>query len=542
MSTVIFIQARTNSSRLPGKSLLTINGLPLVVLSAKRAGNTGKKVVVLTSNEASDDELYQVVTSNQIECFRGDLNDVLKRFNDALADYEDETIVVRLTADNILPDGELMDDLELQFLESGARYMVCSSPDSNVPYGISAEIFYAKEIREAHLKATSDFEREHVTPFIRKSYSNNIFYYKNKEFKGYSNFRVTIDTFDDYLSMHQMLSKVDDIINIKQSELVPLLLNLKFRPYYERSAKPMTLGGAQFGLNYGVTNSNGKITKEEANKIIKQAITEGVQYIDTASAYGDSEIIIGEILRGGWKDRVKVITKLDPLNELSNSQNVEAIKYAVQASVFKSCRNLGVPKLDILMLHRANHLVENNKLIYEEIITLKNNGLIDELGVSVQSAEEMELALGFEEITFIQFPFNILDNRWDSLIERIKLEKSKRKLILHARSVLLQGLLTSQEVNLWEKAHIENGEEIYKWLDCQYKINEKMSISDLCISYVNSQAWIDSVVIGVTSYNELLSNLQSVSMKLLTEKQIELINQNKPTLSEKSLNPALWSK
>ncbi len=447
-----------------------------------------------------------------------------------------------MTADNILPDGELMDDLELQFLESGARYMVCSSPDSNVPYGISAEIFYAKEIREAHLKATSDFEREHVTPFIRKSYSNNIFYYKNKEFKGYSNFRVTIDTFDDYLSMHQMLSKVDDIINIKQSELVPLLLNLKFRPHYERSAKPMTLGGAQFGLNYGVTNSNGKITKEEANKIIKQAITEGVQYIDTASAYGDSEIIIGEILRGGWKDRVKVITKLDPLNELSNSQNVEAIKYTVQASVFKSCRNLGVPKLDILMLHRANHLVENNKLIYEEIITLKNNGLIDDLGVSVQSAEEMELALGFEEITFIQFPFNILDNRWESLVERIKLEKSKRKLILHARSVLLQGLLTSQEVNLWEKAHIENGEEIYKWLDCQYKINEKMSISDLCISYVNSQAWIDSVVIGVTSYNELLSNLQSVSMKLLTEKQIELINQNKPTLSEKSLNPALWSK
>lgn len=542
MSTVIFIQARTNSSRLPGKSLLTINGLPLVVLSAKRAGNTGKKVVVLTSNESSDDELYQVVTSNQIECFRGDLNDVLKRFNDALADYEDETIVVRLTADNILPDGELMDDLELQFLESGARYMVCSSPESNVPYGISAEIFYAKEIREAHLKATSDFEREHVTPFIRKSYSNNIFYYKNKEFKGYSNFRVTIDTFDDYLSMHQMLSKVDDIINIKQSELIPLLLNLKFRPHYERSAKAMTLGGAQFGLNYGVTNSNGKITKEEANKIIKQAITEGVQYIDTASAYGDSELIIGEILRGGWKDRVKVITKLDPLNELSNSQNVEAIKYAVQASVFKSCRNLGVPKLDILMLHRANHLVENNKLIYEEIITLKNTGLIDDLGVSVQSAEEMELALGFEEITFIQFPFNILDNRWESLVERIKLEKSKRKLILHARSVLLQGLLTSQEVNLWKKAHIENGEEIYKWLDCQYKINEKMSISDLCISYVNSQAWIDSVVIGVTSYNELLSNLQSVSMKLLTEKQIELINQNKPTLSEKSLNPALWSK
>lgn len=542
MNTVIFVQARTNSTRLPGKSLLTIQGWPLVVLSAKRAANKGRKVVVLTSTESSDDELYNVVKSHEIECFRGDLKNVLKRFNDALNGYDDNTIVIRLTADNILPDGDLIDDLESQFLKSGLRYMLCTSPNSNVPYGVSAEIFYAQEIREANSKTNSDYDKEHVTPFIRNKYTSENLFYKNKYLKGYSNFRVTIDTFDDYQSMHQMMSNVKDIINIKISELGPFLLKLKYRPHYEKSIKPMTLGGAQFGLNYGITNKNGTLSQEEVTKIIKQAITEGVEYIDTASAYGNSEIIIGEALRGGWKDRVKIITKLDPLIEIGNSSNLEAIKYSVEASIYKSCRNLGVKKLDVLMLHRASHLISNDGLIYKELVEYKKTKLIDDLGVSVQSPEEMELALDFKEISFIQFPFNILDNRWEETINKIKVEKNRRKLIIHARSALLQGLLTSSDFELWNKAHIKNGEEIHDWLNKQFKVNEKMSISDLCISYVNSQSWIDSVVIGVTSFNELLSNIQSVSMNPLKDHQIKLIDEIKPEISEISLNPAMWKK
>ena len=72
--TCIFLQARMSSSRLPGKSLMTISGYPLVVLSALRASNTGLRVVVVTSTEASDDVLFDLVLSYGIECFRGNLN------------------------------------------------------------------------------------------------------------------------------------------------------------------------------------------------------------------------------------------------------------------------------------------------------------------------------------------------------------------------------------------------------------------------------------------------------------------------------------
>lgn len=58
----------------------------------------------------------------------------------------------------------------------------------------------------------------------------------------------------------------------------------------------MALGGVQFGLDYGVTNANGKVSENEAIAIIRHAITEGIQYIDTAAAYGDSERVIGKSL------------------------------------------------------------------------------------------------------------------------------------------------------------------------------------------------------------------------------------------------------
>ena len=79
----IFIQARMSSKRLPGKSIMSIGGYPLVVLAALRAGNTGQRVIVVTSEDKSDDELFEIVTSYGIECFRGNLSNVLLRFKEA---------------------------------------------------------------------------------------------------------------------------------------------------------------------------------------------------------------------------------------------------------------------------------------------------------------------------------------------------------------------------------------------------------------------------------------------------------------------------
>ena len=104
MSSVIVLQARTNSSRLPGKVMLPIKGFPLVVLAAKRAGNTGRSVIVATSRETSDDGLVALLQSYGLKYFRGSLENTLDRIVKALVAYDDQTVVFRLTADNVFPD------------------------------------------------------------------------------------------------------------------------------------------------------------------------------------------------------------------------------------------------------------------------------------------------------------------------------------------------------------------------------------------------------------------------------------------------------
>lgn len=170
MKSVVVLQARTNSSRLPGKVLLPIKGEPLAVLAAKRAANTGRQVIVATSTEWSDDGLAALLKGQGLGCFRGSLDDVLGRVVSALAEYDDQTIVFRLTADNIFPDGNLLDVMEADFLARGLDYLCSNGEPSGLPYGMSAEVTRLAHLREASLEASVDFDREHVTPYVIRKF------------------------------------------------------------------------------------------------------------------------------------------------------------------------------------------------------------------------------------------------------------------------------------------------------------------------------------------------------------------------------------
>lgn len=316
------------------------------------------------------------------------------------------------------------------------------------------------------------------------------------------------------------------------------LNSMKYRPSSVMSAKTMTLGTAQFGLDYGIANRNGQVPRHEAVEIIKCAIKAGVEYIDTASAYGESEAVIGEALTKGWPNRVKIVTKLPPFEDVGYSGE-EHWRQAVRDSVLKSCIKLGCKTIDTLMLHRATHLAQEE--IVDELKKIRSEGLITKIGVSVQSPSELELALLKDCISVIQMPFNILDYRWNRTIEKIKAVKESRNLIVHARSVLLQGLLCSRNSADWGKAGIKNQKEIFSWLDCKFKEHSKASVSDLCIGYVNSQSWVDSVVIGVNTKSNLKSNLRSVSMPMFNGDSLEDIRSTAPKVPETSLNPLSWS-
>src|SRR5690606_496067 len=101
----LFLQARSSSSRLPLKALLSIGGMPLSLLVARRAMNRGRPLLLATSAEASDDALAALFSGAGIPVYRGSLDDPLKRFAEAARGLRDEDWIVRLTGDNPLPDG-----------------------------------------------------------------------------------------------------------------------------------------------------------------------------------------------------------------------------------------------------------------------------------------------------------------------------------------------------------------------------------------------------------------------------------------------------
>src|SRR5437762_2117617 len=128
MNHVAILQARTTSSRLPGKALLPVAGYPSVVLAALRAGNKGSDVIVATSDDHSDDALVEELLRHEIRVLRGSLHDVLGRFHHAADTLAEDCIVVRLTGDNVVTDGQLVRELASALDQSVLEYLSQASP------------------------------------------------------------------------------------------------------------------------------------------------------------------------------------------------------------------------------------------------------------------------------------------------------------------------------------------------------------------------------------------------------------------------------
>jgi spore coat polysaccharide biosynthesis protein SpsF len=540
MNGVVVLQARTSSARLPGKVMLPVKGIPIVVLAAQRASNTGRHVIVVTSNDPSDDGLVALLEAHNLDYFRGDLKNVLNRTVHALSQYQDDTVVVRLTADNVLPDGYLIDQMENEFLDKDYQYLSSHGEESGLPYGVSVEVTRLAYLREAVVMTTDPADQEHVTLYIKRKYGVKIF----KKYKALkkSRYRCTVDCLEDYLSIQSIFLDLVDPVQEPMLHLVDSLQGLPLQPITDRSMSRFILGTAQLGNSYGIANSSGKPTPEQSIELIRAAISNGVTYLDTARAYGDSEEVIGSSLMGGWFGRVGVITKLDPLQSISIDSSDAEIRALVDASIYKSCALLGVKRLDILMVHRASHLSDNGGEIWRRLIELKNSGVIGELGVSAQNPNEILFALNCSDVTHIQMPFNLLDWRWDVVIPKIFEIKKMRALNIYIRSTLLQGLLTSENSLHWASANCSDGRVIIDWLEDQVRNYDREDVVDLCLSFVNALEWVDGIVLGIENMTQLKANIHYFNQPPLNLSEVKAIEKSRPRLAESTLNPSFWER
>jgi spore coat polysaccharide biosynthesis protein SpsF len=545
----IIIQSRLSSSRLPAKALLPLGGLPSVLLCARRAARTGIDTLVATSREPSDDVITRRLEAQGLRCFRGALDNVLQRYADASRDLPDAALIVRLTADNVFPDGDFVAILVRAFREQGVEYLATGAPRAQLPYGLSAEVFSAAALRAAAREATTAFQREHVTPWIRA-------HCRRGEFRSplppnwgdLSRLRCTLDSLSDYLRLERVFRDLSpaEAVALPWRQLVERLAALPDTPRQRvpvryrrgRAISRVTLGTAQLGMPYGIANRQGCPGDEEARAMLCTAIEHGIGQLDTARGYGASEARIGRLVPPGDAQRLAVITKLSSLPELGPEAGPTEIRDAVDASVFRSCRELRQHRLPTLLLHRWAHRHQWRGLAWERLRTLQAQGVIGELGASVASPEEAVEACADPAVKHLQIPFNLLDRRWRGGTFQDALAR-RPDLTLYARSALLQGLLLLP-ADRWPAVPGVDAGAITATLDRLVTELGRAGRVDLCLGYVLGQDWVDSVVLGAESRDQILDNVALCNRPPLDPAQCARVESCLPAAPEVLVNPALW--
>ena len=212
IKTVLITQARTGSTRLPGKVLMEINNTPLLKIHLHRLNQTKNidKIIVATTLNKEDDIIEKIATDWGFEVFRGSENDVLDRFYQAVKKLK-PTWVVRVTSDCPLIDPLLVDKV-IEITKAENKDYGSNVVEETFPDGQDVEVFKFSALKKAWNEANKLSEREHVTPYIRNQSDlklGNIFSaisYKNNT--DYSKIRMTVDEQKDFELINKIVSEL----------------------------------------------------------------------------------------------------------------------------------------------------------------------------------------------------------------------------------------------------------------------------------------------------------------------------------------------
>ena len=229
MKVVSIVQARMGSSRLPGKVMKKIVGKPVIELLLKRLALSAEidQIVVATSKDHKNKKLIKHVTNLGFECHVGSEDDVLGRVYDA-AKSNCAEVVIRITGDCPLIDPVLVDSIVKEFKTSNHHYISNINPPS-YPDGLDIEVFSFSALERAHKESKTNFEREHVTPFIRNS---GIFKIKNFESNNdFSSLRWTLDEPEDFIVIDKIFNHFKPDIHFSWVDILSLYKDINHYQY-----------------------------------------------------------------------------------------------------------------------------------------------------------------------------------------------------------------------------------------------------------------------------------------------------------------------
>ncbi len=313
---------------------------------------------------------------------------------------------------------------------------------------------------------------------------------------------------------------------------IKLLSNFYQTLKTNRQISKMTLGTAQLGLEYGIANTEGKPDENKAFRIIESALENGVNCLDTAAAYGDSEKVIGNYFRNSGKNRedIFIVTKFKVGNiKLSDVETV------MMKSVENSLKSLDSDYLDILLIHDAQEFSVYGSNMVKVLEKLLKGGVIKKAGASCYGFMEIRPMLDNEIFQAFQIPANILDTRISNNKDVKKLDNK----LVFARSIFLQGLFFLNPENLRG-----NLKETAKYLILIKDIAEEMniSISQLLVTYVRSLNFVDSLVIGADNPKQVEENLRLIDGEPFPLHIMDSIRARVKGAPDWLFSPFLWDK
>ena len=268
------------------------------------------------------------------------------------------------------------------------------------------------------------------------------------------------------------------------------------------------LGTVQFGLPYGISNTSGQTSAEEVSKILQAASEHGVTVLDTASAYGNAESVLG-------KNDLQKFTVVSKYITPSAGKSIEE-------QLQQSLNDLQVKSLYGYLAHRPVEIL-NDAPQWKTLKELQQKGLVQKVGFSLNTTEELQALLDKNFIPdLIQVPYSYFDNRFENLMMELK-EKGCE---VHTRSAFLQGLFFKDTNTL--PSFFDLVKPLIKSVQQQTH-----NISGALLHFVAAKQFIDKVIIGVENAQQLLINIRD--MKLGIE-----LDKNTTAIPEQILMPSNW--
>lgn len=282
--------------------------------------------------------------------------------------------------------------------------------------------------------------------------------------------------------------------------------------------RKIALGSAQFGMPYGIANHAGQVPAPEAHALLNQARHWGVDTVDTAIAYGDSESVLGAHGMQDWQ----VVSKLPAFPDDCDDVGTWAWE-----QVMCSMARLKVTELHAILLHRPAQLLEERGIdLLHALRMIRHGGLARKIGISVYSPDELPDLMAIYPFDIVQIPCSILDRRleesgWAKRLSQAGVE-------IHTRSAFLQGLLLSPQAQQ-RLPQFENVWRTWKvWL-----AHTGLTALQACARYALNQPATSKVVLGFDSVRQFL-DVAEVDASPLPDLP------HWPALDPHLVNPAQW--